>query len=79
HSALPFVIGGLNNYLKYKNFDLNALVNFSFGSYIYDGDYSRLMSGKFDGYSRSTDLERRWQKPGDVTDVPRLSYTTLQE
>ncbi|MCW0522557.1 SusC/RagA family TonB-linked outer membrane protein [Riemerella anatipestifer] len=78
-SSLPFVIGGLNNYLKYKNFDLNALVNFSFGSYIYDGDYARLMSGKFDGYSKSVDLERRWQKPGDVTDVPRLSYTTLQE
>ncbi len=37
------------------------------------------MSGKFDGYSKSVDLERRWQKPGDVTDVPRLSYTTLQE
>lgn len=79
HSSLPWIIGGVNNYVKFKNFDINALVNFSFGSYLYDYTYADLMRGYFDGHSRSVDLERRWQKPGDITDVPRLTSTNLQE
>ncbi|MDY3548831.1 SusC/RagA family TonB-linked outer membrane protein [Riemerella anatipestifer] len=78
-SSIPWVVGGFNNYFKYKNFDLNALINFSFGSYLYDSSYARLMSGNFNGNSKSVDLERRWQKPGDITDVPRLSFTSLEE
>ncbi|MEJ8591044.1 SusC/RagA family TonB-linked outer membrane protein [Riemerella anatipestifer] len=78
-SSIPWVIGGFNNYFKYKNFDLNALINFSFGGYLYDSSYARLMSGNFNGTSKSVDLERRWQKPGDITDVPRLSYNSLEE
>ncbi|MEC5393786.1 SusC/RagA family TonB-linked outer membrane protein [Bergeyella sp. RCAD1439] len=78
-SSLPWVIGGFTNYVRYKNFDFNALVNFSFGAHLYDYTYAGLMSGSFDGSPRSTDLERRWQNPGDQTDVPRLSYSSLQE
>ncbi|WKS94914.1 SusC/RagA family TonB-linked outer membrane protein [Riemerella columbina] len=78
HSSLPWVIGGLNNYIRFKNFDLNTLVNFSFGSYLYDFEYADLMDGTFEGRSSSIDLEQRWQKPGDVTSVPRFSSLNLQ-
>ena len=73
-SSLPDMIGGLSNYVRYRNFDLNLLFNFSFGSYIYDSQYARLMSGfetPGDG-AGSVDLLNRWRQPGDNTDVPLL-------
>lgn len=73
-SSLPDMIGGLSNYVRYGSFDLNLLFNFSFGSYIYDSQYARLMNGfetPGDG-AGSVDLNNRWTQPGDVTDVPLL-------
>jgi hypothetical protein len=70
-SSLPKMIGGFNANVNYKNFDLSALINFSFGSYVYDGVYSSLMSGfESPGRNGHPDLKRRWQNPGDQTDVP---------
>ncbi|QSB26424.1 TonB-dependent receptor [Flavobacterium sp. CLA17] len=70
-SSLPDVTGGFTNYFRYKNLDMNILFNFSVGSYIYDSSYAGLMEGfKSPGRAGSQDLEGRWQKPGDVTNVP---------
>lgn len=70
-SSLPKVFGGLTNYFKVHNFDLNVLVNFSFGGYIYDSTYASLMSGfSSPGNQQSVDVKNAWQKPGDITDVP---------
>ena len=70
-SSLPDIIGGFNANISYKNFDLNALFNFSFGSYVYDYTYASLMSGfESPGRQGHVDLVNRWQKPGDNTDVP---------
>jgi TonB-linked SusC/RagA family outer membrane protein len=72
-SSLPDVIGGITNYVKYKNFDMNLLFNFSYGAYIYDSSYASLMTGLRDpGRPGHVDLEDRWQKVGDITDVPLL-------
>ena len=70
-SSLPDVIGGFTNFFKYKNVDLNILFNFSYGSYVYDSSYASLMEG-FESAGRAAhqDLASRWQKPGDITDVP---------
>ncbi len=73
-SSLPDLIGGFSSYLRVGNFDLNVLLNYSFGSYIYDSQYARLMNGlesPGDG-SLSVDALKRWKQPGDVTDVPLL-------
>jgi TonB-linked SusC/RagA family outer membrane protein len=72
-SSLPKVVGGLTNYFRYKNIDLNILFNFSYGSYIYDTTYANLMEGfKSSGRAAHADIQNRWQNPGDVTDVPLL-------
>ncbi len=72
-SSLPDVTGGLTTDLKYKNFDFNVLFNFSLGSQVYDYSYAGLMNGfSRPGYTASTDIAGRWQKPGDVTDIPLL-------
>ena len=73
-SSLPDFEGGFSNYFRYKNFDLNVLFNFSVGSYIYDSSYAGLMNtGKNAGYQWSTDIAGRWQNPGDITDIPKLT------
>jgi hypothetical protein len=67
------MIGGLTNNLNYRDFDNNLLFNFSFGVYPYDLSYSSLISGMQNmGSPGHTDLENRWQKPGDITEVPLL-------
>jgi TonB-linked SusC/RagA family outer membrane protein len=73
-SALPKVTGGWTNTFTYKQFDLSILVNFAFGGKTYDGEWANLMHG-FNaslGDQLSTDILGRWQKPGDITDIPRL-------
>lgn len=71
--SLPDINGGFTTDFTYKNFDLNALFNFSFGAKLYDYSYGALMSGFQDaGYQQSPHLESRWQQPGDITNVPLL-------
>lgn len=70
-SSLPKMVGGFNTQFNYKNFDASALINFSFGSYVYDSVYAGLMSGfESPGRNGHPDLAQRWQQPGDLTDVP---------
>jgi len=73
-SSLPDFEGGFSNYIRYKNFDLNVLFNFSVGSYVYDSSYASLMNtGKTAGYQWSEDIKDRWQNPGDITNTPKLT------
>jgi hypothetical protein len=73
-SALPKVRGAFNVNGGFKGFDLDVQLLYSLGGYAYDGAYAGLMAnGLIGGNNWSTDIRRRWQKAGDVTDVPRLS------
>lgn len=73
-SALPDARGGITNRLSYKGIDLSFLWFFSFGGDVLDTDYSALMHGFNNmGNQLHVDIKDRWQQPGDITDVPRLS------
>lgn len=73
-SALPKVRGAFNLSGGWKGFDLNVQFIYSLGGYSYDGAYAVLMgNGAIGGNNWHTDIRNRWQKPGDVTDVPRIS------
>jgi TonB-linked SusC/RagA family outer membrane protein len=75
-SSLAKYIGGFSNYLKLKNFDVNLLFNYSFGGKILDGTYQGLMGSLSSvGRQLTTDIENRWQKPGDIADVPKLTIS----
>lgn len=69
----PKLTGGWRNSLSWKGLELNMLFNFSLGGKVYDT--YRTSFTDTDGYAvwynMSTDQLNRWQKPGDVTDVPR--------
>lgn len=70
-SSLPDFSGGFTNYIKAGPIDLNFLINYSFGSYVFDSIYQGIMSGfSRPGYQQSVDVKDAWQNPGDITDVP---------
>lgn len=73
-SAIPDVYGSVNTNLSYKGFDLSMLFTYQIGGKTYDGAWAGLMSSSAGSYGSalSTDILKRWQKPGDITDVPRM-------
>ena len=71
-SRIPDFTGSFSNSFRYRNFDLSVLTTFSVGGKVYDTTYASLMNARNMGYSLSKDMLNRWQKPGDVTDVPRI-------
>jgi hypothetical protein len=71
-TSIPDIIGGFNTQIKYKDFDFSMLLNFSLGQYVMDYTYSGLMRGFEDIDQSHVNIKNRWQKPGDITDVPLL-------
>lgn len=74
-SAAPNYFGGLTNTIKFKDFDISALIYFSQGNDITDQTLQMVNSFGARGlFNQSVDLLNRWQKPGDITDVPKVIY-----
>lgn len=72
-TSLPDIEGGVTSFIKYKQFDLNVLFNFSFGAYLLDSDYSRLINPfENPGSSAHPDNLNAWKTPGDITNFPLL-------
>ena len=72
-SIWPDFFGGLNNDFTYKRFDLSTFLTFSVGNEIYNHNRFFGEAGGARDAARvifKSDLDR-WQKPGDITDVPR--------
>ncbi len=68
--GLPTYYGGWDNTFMFKQFDLNVGINFQGGNYVYNASKAGMLTNGFS--NNFTDIKDRWQKPGDVTDVPRL-------
>ncbi|MET3027718.1 TonB-dependent receptor [Flavobacterium sp. UW10123] len=72
-SAIPDLFGSFGSTFKYKGLQLNVVCSYQIGGQMYDTNYAVLMhTGNNYGSAWSTDILKRWQKPGDITDVPRL-------
>ncbi|MFN3379423.1 MAG: TonB-dependent receptor domain-containing protein, partial [Runella zeae] len=71
-NALPTWYGGFSNTFKYKSFDFGIHFSFSGGNLIMNGTRATLLDQR--AYNNSTEILNRWQKPGDITDIPRLVY-----
>ncbi len=70
-SAIPDFSGGLTNTFEFKGFTLSVLFIYQVGGLIYDAAYQGLMNSSGYGAAKHVDVLNRWQKPGDITDVPR--------
>lgn len=71
-SAIPDWYGGATTSIRYKNFTLSTLINWQVGGITYDDTYAAYMHSGTYGASLHTDMLQRWQKPGDITNVPRM-------
>lgn len=73
-SPNPDFIGGLSNSIVYGPLDLGILFNFVYGNDVYlsAGRYQSANAEWWDNQTR--DQLDRWQKPGDITDVPQARF-----
>jgi TonB-linked SusC/RagA family outer membrane protein len=71
-SAIPDWYGGFTTSIRYKTFTLSTLINWQIGGLTYDDTYAAYMHSGTYGASLHTDMLQRWQKPGDITSVPRM-------
>lgn len=71
-SVIPDFYGSFAPTFTYKSFSLSALFSFQVGGSTYDGLYQSLMSVGNYGGALHRDAVNRWQKPGDVSNTPRL-------
>lgn len=71
-SAMPKYFGGFSNTFTFKGLTLDIQLNYNFGNYVRDG-----LSGLYFGDGTSATRNKvkkqllRWQKAGDITDVPK--------
>jgi TonB-linked SusC/RagA family outer membrane protein len=73
-SAIADVQGAFRLSGNWGNFDFGTLFVYSLGGYSYDGAYANFMDNDAVGANNwHVDIRDRWQQPGDVTNVPRLS------
>lgn len=73
-TAIPDFYGSVTNNLSYKNFKLSFLISYQVGGKTYDVNYATVMNSGNYGEALHTDLLKRWQKKGDITDVPRMDF-----
>jgi len=71
-TAQPLLIGGITNKISYRQFDLTAFFQFSYGNKVLNFTKASLVNSGLDiTGNQSPEALRRWQKEGDITDVPR--------
>ncbi|GAB3710413.1 TonB-dependent receptor [Spirosoma flavus] len=73
-NALPKFTGGFTNTLQYKQFQLDALLQFSYGNDTYNGTRT-VSESLFQFANASKRALNRWRKEGDITDIPRADHT----
>lgn len=71
-SVIPDFYGSLTQSITFKGFTLTGLFTFQKGGLTYDANYQTLMSVGAYGSAKHVDILNRWQKPGDVANVPRM-------
>lgn len=82
-SSTPDFYGGLRNTFSYRNFSFTTHFYVSWGGHLYDTWARYLQSDGSRRLSESGNVsrgiyERRWQNPGDITDIPRFVYGNSQ-
>jgi TonB-linked SusC/RagA family outer membrane protein len=71
-TSIPDLYGSMTQSITFKNITLSALFTFQVGGKTYDALYQSLMSASNYGGASHVDILNRWQKAGDITNVPRM-------
>ncbi|NJO69231.1 MAG: hypothetical protein HC830_08075 [Bacteroidetes bacterium] len=68
-NASPNFFGGISNSFSYKGFKLDIYISYVNGNDIFSNFRKGTESMIFSG-NQGIAVDRRWRKPGDITDVP---------
>ena len=71
-SRIPDLYGSIGTNVSWKGLDLSVLTTYSIGGKVYDSMYNSSMNLWYLSSTWHSHALRRWQQPGDVTDVPRI-------
>lgn len=72
YNAIPKQVGGFNNTFSYKGFELDVLLTYQLGFYIYYGTNAGLHDQRF--WNSTTDILDHWKKEGDKAMWPKIVY-----
>ena len=72
-TALPKVNGGFGANVGWRNFNLKFNFYYQLGGKFYDSGYRSFMTGSLSYSAQHVDLLNRWRKPGDITDIARVT------
>ncbi len=72
-SRIPDLYGSISTSLQWKGLDLSISTNYSIGGKLYDAVYHEFMSCYYVANAKHKNMLRAWRKPGDITDVPKLT------
>ena len=73
-SASPKYTGGFSNTFSYKGISLSGDFIYNYGNYVTDGWAFYLVDGTQPFNGKYALNLNRWQKPGDITNVPKYVY-----
>lgn len=73
-SASPKYFGGLTSIFDYRGFSLQADFVYNYGNYVTDGWITYAIDGEYPDLNKYAINLQRWQKPGDITNVPRYEF-----
>ena len=76
-NATPDVFGAFTNTITYKGFEFGATFTYQIGGDTFDSNWQNLVESGTAGEANSPDILRRWQQPGDITDIPRLDSNQI--
>jgi hypothetical protein len=70
----PDLYGNINTTVAYKQFKLQAVMNYSLGNDVYNYQRSLLEGGSL-FLNQTSAMTTRWNTEGQQTDIPRATYT----
>jgi hypothetical protein len=68
----PKFDGGFTNTLSFKGIELSGFLQFVSGNKIFNGQ--KIYSEGFYQDNQNVEMLKRWQKPGDITNIPKAMY-----
>ena len=77
----PDFAGSISTSVSWKGLDVAVQFNYSMGAKVYGNNlhYDEQIGGTFNENYTQYIYDNRWQKPGDITDVPRLTTDPTYE
>src|SRR5258708_7051278 len=74
-NADPKYFGSLGNTFTYKGISLGFDFYYNYGNYFQEGYATYFLDGTYPTRGKYAQDLKRWQKPGDITDVPKYVYS----